>query len=98
LSAGLVTQRTSRAWAFSQGAGIAQALFPRPVLVHLRRVSTVNPAAANEELVVGNPELGVENQELGVESWSMSMDAGCYSAPKLDNQQEKKRLHLSASI
>ena len=39
---------------FYQGAGIAQAAFPRPVLMHLRRVSTVTSAAANEELVVEN--------------------------------------------
>ena len=40
---------------FSQGAGIARAVFSRPVPVHLRRVSTVTPATANEELVVENP-------------------------------------------
>jgi hypothetical protein len=59
---------------FYQGAGIAQAAFPRPVLMHLRRVSTVTSAAANEELVVENPELGVENQELGVENPELGVE------------------------
>jgi len=53
---------------FYQGAGIGQAVFPRPVLVHLRRVSTVTPAVVNEELVVENEELAVENEELVVEN------------------------------
>ena len=59
---------------FSQGAGIGQTVFPRPVIMHLRRVSTVTPAAAKKELGVENPELGVENQELVVENPELGVE------------------------
>ena len=59
---------------YCQSAGIGHAVFPRPLPVHLRRVSTVTSAVAREEVVEKREEVAVENQEVAVENEEVAVE------------------------